>query len=68
MIFQEPQSASTQHALWPQVMERLQQNKIGKPQDYRNRVLEAFEQVNCPSQNVFLAPIPMNSVADKNKG
>ncbi|MGB2312528.1 MAG: dipeptide ABC transporter ATP-binding protein [Flavobacteriaceae bacterium] len=57
MIFQEPQSSlNPSMRCGPQVMERLQQNKIGKPQEYRNRVLEAFEQVQLPQpKRIFRA-------------
>ena len=40
----------------PQVMERMQQTKIGKPQDYRYKVLEAFQQVQLPQpERIFKA-------------
>ena len=57
MVFQEPQSSlNPSMRCGPQVMERLQQNKIGKPQEYRNRVLEAFEQVQLPQpKRIFKA-------------
>ena len=57
MIFQEPQSSlNPSMRCGPQVMERLQQNKIGKPQDYHNKVLEAFQQVQLPQpKRIFKA-------------
>ena len=57
MIFQEPQSSlNPSMRCGPQVMERLQQNKIGKPQDYHNKVLEAFKQVQLPQpKRIFKA-------------
>ena len=57
MIFQEPQSSlNPSMRCGPQVIERLQKNKIGKPQDYRNKVLEAFEQVQLPQpERIFKA-------------
>ena len=59
MIFQEPQSSlNPSMRCGPQVMERLQQNKIGKPQDYRNRVLEAFEQVQLPQPKRIFSAYP----------
>ena len=42
----------------PQVMERMQQSKIGKPQDYRYRVLEAFEQVQLPQPKRIFSAYP----------
>ena len=57
MVFQEPQSSlNPSMRCGPQVMERMQQNKIGKPQDYRDRVLKAFEQVQLPQpERIFKA-------------
>jgi len=57
IIFQEPQSSlNPSMRCGPQVMERLQMNKIGKPQDHRSRVLEAFEAVKLPKpERIFKA-------------
>ena len=57
IIFQEPQSSlNPSMRCGPQVMERLQQNKIGMPQDYRKRVIEAFELVQFPQpERIFKA-------------
>ena len=57
MIFQEPQSSlNPSMRCGPQVMERLQKNKIGTPKDQRDRVLEAFEQVQLPQpERIFKA-------------
>ena len=57
MVFQEPQSSlNPSMRCGPQVMERLLQNQIGKTQEYRNRVLEAFEQVQLPQpKRIFRA-------------
>ena len=57
MVFQEPQSSlNPSMRCGPQVMERLRQNQIVKPQEYRNRVLEAFEQVQLPQpKRIFRA-------------
>ena len=57
IIFQEPQSSlNPSMRCGPQVMERLQMNKIGKPQEHRSRVLEAFEAVKLPKpERIFKA-------------
>jgi peptide/nickel transport system ATP-binding protein len=59
MIFQEPQSSlNPSMRCGPQVRERLHQNKIGMPKDYRNRVLEAFEQVRLPQPELIFKAYP----------
>ena len=57
MVFQEPQSSlNPSMRCGPQVMERMQQTKIGKPQDYRYKVLEAFDKVQLPQpERIFKA-------------
>jgi len=57
MVFQEPQSSlNPSMRCGAQVMERLEKNKIGKPQDYRGQVLEAFRQVQLPDpERIFRA-------------
>ncbi len=57
MVFQEPQSSlNPSLRCGIQVMERLQQNKIGIPKDQRNNVLQAFEQVQLPEpKRIFKA-------------
>ena len=57
MVFQEPQSSlNPSMRCGPQVMERMQQSKIGKLQDYRYRVLEAFDKVQLPQpERIFKA-------------
>jgi peptide/nickel transport system ATP-binding protein len=57
MVFQEPQSSlNPSMRCGAQVMERLEKNKIGKPQDYRAQVLEAFRQVQLPDpERIFRA-------------
>ena len=57
MVFQEPQSSlNPSMRCGPQVMECMQQTKIGKPQDYRYKVLEAFDKVQLPQpERIFKA-------------
>ena len=59
MVFQEPQSSlNPSMRCGPQVMERLQQSKIGTPQEYRNKVLEAFYKVQLPQPNRIFKAYP----------
>jgi peptide/nickel transport system ATP-binding protein len=59
IIFQEPQSSlNPSMRCGPQVLERLQKNKIGKPKDYRNKVREAFEQVQLPQPDRIFKAYP----------
>ena len=59
IIFQEPQSSlNPSMRCGPQVLERLQKNKIVKPKDYRNKVLEAFEQVQLPQPDRIFKAYP----------
>ena len=57
MVFQEPQSSlNPSMRCGPQVMERMQQSKIGKPKDYRYKVLEAFDKVQLSQpERIFKA-------------
>ena len=57
MVFQEPQSSlNPSMRCGPQVMERMQQSKIGKPQDYSYKVLETFDKVQLPQpERIFKA-------------
>lgn len=57
MIFQEPQSSlNPSMRCGAQVLERLKKNKIAPPMEYRNKVLEAFEQVQLPQpKRIFRA-------------
>ena len=59
MVFQEPQSSlNPSMRCGPQVMERLHQSKIGTPQEYRNKVLEAFYKVQLPQPNRIFKAYP----------
>ena len=59
MIFQEPQSSfNPSMRCGPQVMERLKKNKIGANKDHRNKVLEAFEQVQLPDPERIFGAYP----------
>lgn len=59
MIFQEPQSSlNPSMRCGPQVMERLKRNKIGAFKDHRNKVLEAFEQVQLPNPERIFGAYP----------
>ncbi|MEK9603420.1 MAG: ABC transporter ATP-binding protein [Flavobacteriaceae bacterium] len=57
MIFQEPQSSlNPSMRCGAQVLERLKKNKIALPKEHRNKVLEAFEQVQLPQpERIFKA-------------
>ena len=49
MIFQEPQSSlNPSMRCGPQVLERLQKNRIGTPKDHQTRVLDSFDAVQLP--------------------
>ena len=57
IIFQEPQSSlNPSMRCGPQVVERLQKNKIGSPKSYHARVLDSFDAVHLPQpERIFKA-------------
>ena len=59
MIFQEPQSSlNPSMRCGPQVLERLQKNKIGTPKDHQTRVLDSFDAVQLPQPERIFKSYP----------
>ena len=59
IIFQEPQSSlNPSMRCGPQVLERLQKNKIGIPKDHQTRVLDSFDAVQLPQPERIFKSYP----------